>query len=222
MNLDDNEINGFYQPIVGQNGKLIIFETSEGGTGTLSSIVRDADLIKRIAVKALDILHFDQQGNDKDGACATSCYNCICNFFNQRDHKLFDRQTVKDFLLRLASTSTIQGSQDDHVMFDIYMQQAVSNLEKTVLRLIKEQGLKLPVEMHKIISKDGEPIAEADLYYEPKICVFIDGPDHDKEHIKLDDDRKRTKLKKLGYKVVVVHYADIPKGIELLKTSITN
>jgi very-short-patch-repair endonuclease len=102
------------------------------------------------------------------------------------------------------------------------MQQAVSNLEKTVLRLIKEQGLKLPVEMHKIISKDGEPIAEADLYYEPKICVFIDGPDHDKEHIKLDDDRKRTKLKKLGYKVVVVHYADIPKGIELLKTSITN
>jgi hypothetical protein len=74
MNLDDNEINGFYQPIVGQNGKLIIFETSEGGTGTLSSIVRDADLLKRIAVKALDILHFDEQGNDKDDACATSCY----------------------------------------------------------------------------------------------------------------------------------------------------
>lgn len=222
MNLDDNEINGFYQPIVGQNGKLIIFETSEGGTGTLSSIVRDADLLKRIAVKALDILHFDEQGNDKDGACATSCYNCICNFFNQRDHKLFDRQTVKNFLLSLAATSSIQGSQDDNVMFDIYMQQAVSSLEKTVLRLIKEQGIKLPIEMHKVVSKDGEPIAEADLYYEPKICVFIDGPDHDKEHIKLDDERKRTKLKKLGYKVVVVHHADIPKGLEMLKTSLNS
>jgi hypothetical protein len=95
-------------------------------------------------------------------------------------------------------------------------------LEKTVLSLIKEQGVKLPVEMHKVVSKDGEPIAEADLYYEPKICVFIDGPDHDKEHIKLDDERKRTKLKKLGYKVSVVHHAEISKGIELLKTSITN
>lgn len=222
MNLDDNEINGFYQPIVGQNGKLLIFETSEGGTGTLSSIVRDKDLLKRIALKAMDILHFDALGNDQEGACATSCYNCICNFFNQRDHKLFDRNSVKDFLIALSATTAIQGSQDDNVMFDIYMNQAVSGLEKSVLRIIKEQGLKLPIEMHKIISKDGEPIAEADLYHEPKICVFIDGLDHDKEHIKLDDERKRTKLKKLGYKVVVVHHADIPKGIELLKTSITN
>lgn len=220
MNLDDNEINGFYQPIAGQNGKLIIFETSEGGTGTLSSIVRDSDLLKRIAIKALDILHFDEQGNDKDGACATSCYNCICNFFNQRDHKLFNRQTVKDFLLGLAAVSSIQGSQDDNVMFDIYMQQAVSSLEKTVLRLLKEQGIKLPVEMHNVVSKDGEPIAEADLYYEPKICVFIDGPDHDKEHIKLDDERKRTKLKKLGYKVLVINHINIPDGLSQLKNSL--
>jgi hypothetical protein len=222
MNLDDNEINGFYQPIVGQNGKLLIFETSEGGTGTLSSIVRDKDLLKRIALKAMDILHFDALGNDQEGACATSCYNCICNFFNQRDHKLFDRNSVKDFLMALSTTTAIQGSQDDNVMFDIYMNQAVSGLEKSVLRIIKEQGLKLPVEMHRIISKDGEPIAEADLYYEPKITVFIDGPDHDKEHVKLDDERKRTKLKKLGYKVIVVHHLDTLNGVELLKTSLTN
>ena len=222
MNLDDNEINGFYQPIIGQNGKLIIFETSEGGTGTLSSIVRDVDLLKRIAVKALDILHFDEQGNDKVDACATSCYNCICNFFNQRDHKLFDRQSVKDFLVSLASTSSIQGSQDDNVMFDIYIQQAASSLEKTVLRLLKEQGIKLPVEMHKVVSKDGEPIAEADLFYEPKIVVFIDGPDHDKDHVKLDDERKRTKLKKLGYKIVVIHHTAINEGITLLEISINN
>jgi ribosomal protein S27E len=213
MNLDDNEINGFYQPIKGHNGKLIIFETSEGGTGTLSSIVRDIVLLKRIAVKALDILHFDEQGNDKNGACMSSCYNCICNFFNQRDHKLFNRHTVKDFLLGLAANSSIKGSQDDNILFDDYMRQAVSSLEKSVICLLKEQGIKLPVELHKIVSKDGEPIAEADLYYEPKICVFIDGPDHDKDYIKLDDDRKRTKLKKLGYKIIVVHYDQIQNGV---------
>ncbi|MFN5929943.1 MAG: hypothetical protein ACK42F_00035, partial [Sphingobacteriales bacterium] len=64
------------------------------------------------------------------------------------------------------NVSSIQGSQDDNVMFDVFMQQAVSNLEKTVLRLIREKGIKLPVEMHQVISKDGELIAEADLFYE--------------------------------------------------------
>lgn len=76
--------------------------------------------------------------------------------------------------------------------------------------------------MHRIISKDGEPIAEADLYYEPKITVFIDGPDHDKEHVKLDDERKRSKLKKLGYKVVIIHHSETLKHIEALQASITN
>jgi ATP-dependent helicase YprA (DUF1998 family) len=220
MNLDDNEIKGFYQPFTGQNGKLIIFETSEGGTGTLSSIVRNVDLLNRIARKSLDILHFDEHGKDNEGACSTACYNCICNFFNQRDHKLFDRHTVIDFLLSLSKTSSIQGSQDDNVLFDMYMQQAVSDLEKKVLRLLKENGIKLPIEMHKVISKDRELIAEADLFYEPKISVFVDGPDHDMEHIKLDDERKRSKLKKLGYKLVIVHHAEIQKGIKLLKVSL--
>lgn len=221
MNLDDNEINGYYQPINGQNGKLIIFETSEGGTGTLSSIIKDINLLRNIAVKALDILHYDEQGHDKEGACTNSCYNCICNFFNQRDHKFFDRHAVRDFLLSLSMSESIQTSQDDNVMFDIFMQQAASNLEKAFLRLLKEQSIKLPVEMHKVITKDGEPIAEADLFYEPKICIFIDGPDHDTEHIRKDDERKRTKLKKLGYKVIVAHHSNIPNGIELINNSLS-
>jgi superfamily II DNA/RNA helicase len=221
MNLDDNEINGLYQPIIGQNGKLIIFETSEGGTGTLSAIVKDADLIKRIAIKALDILHFDEFGNDKEGACATSCYNCICNFFNQRDHKLFDRNIVKDFLLELSNASSVNGSQDDNVMFEIFIKEAASSFEASMLSKLKEKKIKLPSQLHKNIVKDGEPIAEADFYYEPKICVFIDGPDHDKDYIILDDEKKRTKLKKLGYKVIVIHHSDSNKGLEDLINSIS-
>jgi superfamily II DNA/RNA helicase len=221
MNLDDNEINGLYQPIIGQNGKLIIFETSEGGTGTLSSIVRDVDLLKRIAVKALDILHFDELGNDKEGACATSCYNCICNFFNQRDHKLFDRNIVKDFLLELSNASSINGSQDDNVMFEIFIKQAASTFEASMLSKLKEKKVKLPSQLHKIVVKDGEPITEADFYYEPKICVFIDGPDHDKDYIIQDDEKKRTKLKKLGYKIIVIHHSDSDKGLEDLINSVS-
>lgn len=59
MNLDDNEINGMYQTISSKEGKIIIFETSEGGTGTLSSFVKAKELFKRVALKDLDILHYE-------------------------------------------------------------------------------------------------------------------------------------------------------------------
>jgi len=220
MNLDDNEINGMYQPISGQNGKIIIFETSEGGTGTLSSFVKDKELIKRIALKALDILHFEADGSDKSDACQTSCYNCICNFYNQRFHKLFDREAVKEFLLSLSQISDIQGSQDYNVMFDDFLSKAKSSLEKEVLKLIRQEGIKPPKEMHRIITKDGEPIAEADLFYEPKICVFVDGPDHDKDYVRKDDEVKRNKLKLLGYKIITVKYVDLISGIENVKMAV--
>lgn len=219
LNLDDSEIRAFYQPIEGHNGKIIIFETSEGGTGSLSSIVGSKDLIRRIALKALDILHYDEEGNDREDACVSTCYNCICNFFNQRDHKIFDRTLVKEFLLSLSGITNIEGAIDENLLFDRYMTDGqTTSLEKTVLKLIKERGIRLPDEIHKIISKDNEPIAEADLYYDYKTCVFVDGPDHDLEHVKLDDERKRGKLKRLGYRVFVVHHESIIEGIELLKT----
>lgn len=222
LNLDDDELNGLYQPIVGQNGKMIIFETSEGGTGTLSSVVNDIDLIRKIVLKALELLHYDSEGNDKDGACLKSCYSCICNFYNQRDHKVFDRQSVKAFLLALLSTEEIVSAADDNIQFDTYMQGNLTSLEKTILVRLKEMKLRMPDEIHKIVFKDDEPVAEADFYYDPKICVFIDGPDHDKEHIKSDDERKRSKLKKLGYKVIGIHHASIQAGIDMLKSSITD
>ena len=76
--------------------------------------------------------------------------------------------------------------------------------------------------MHRIITKDGDPIAEADLYYNPKICAFIDGPDHDKDYVKLDDEKKRSKLKKLGYKVIVIHHSTIDENIKSLNESVMN
>ncbi len=216
LNLDDDEINALYQPIVGQNGKMIIFETSEGGTGTLSAIANDIHLVKKISIKALELLHYDLAGNDLTGACLKSCYSCICNFYNQRDHRLFDRNTVKEFFLLLASADEMSPALDDNVQFDVFMQQNLSSLEREILVKLKAMKVRMPEQVHKIIFKDDEPIAEADFYFNPKICVFVDGPDHDKEHVVLDDERKRSKLKKLGYRVITVTHKDIHKNIEEL------
>ena len=80
--------------------------------------------------------------------------------------------------------------------------------------------VQMPEEIHKIIYKDSEPIAEADLFFNPKICVFVDGPDHDKDYIRVDDEKKRTKLKKLGYKVISIHHLNLDEGFSILINSI--
>jgi very-short-patch-repair endonuclease len=63
---------------------------------------------------------------------------------------------------------------------------------------------------------NGEPIAEADLFYEPRIVVFIDGPDHDKDYVGAADEAKRRKLKARGYQVVVIHHAAVDDGVKEL------
>jgi superfamily II DNA/RNA helicase len=211
LNLDDSEIRGYYQPIKNKNGRIIIFETSEGGTGTLSSIVNNKELIRKIATKALNILHYDTSGNDLDGACFASCYNCICNFYNQRNHKLFDRKLVKDFLVDLASFDDFQKSQDDSVLYDEYINDPkTTSLEKEILKRLFNSNIPMPNEIHKIIYHNGEPVVEADLFYEQKrLCVFIDGPDHDKQHVMDNDVKKRRRLKMLNYKYTVIHHASI-------------
>lgn len=218
LNLDENEIGGYYQPILGAPGRIVIYENSEGGTGTLSAIVQNIDLLKAIALKGLDILHYDRSGNDREDACSRACYNCICNFYNQRSHAEFDRTAVRDFLLNLATIDSVSKATDDNLLYEDYCEQLSADpkysLELFVLQEFKKRSVPMPVELHKVISREGELIAEADFYYEPRIVVFIDGPDHDKEHVKADDERKRSKLKKLGYKVIVIHHADVQKGVE--------
>ena len=217
LNLDESEIRGFYQPIRNQNGRLVIFETSEGGTGTLSSIVQSESLIRKIALKALDILHFNVDGTDKPDACAHACYNCICNFYNQRYHQEFDRHLAKDFLIELSTFQNFENDKDNAIFYEEYLSEdKTSSLEEEVLTRLFNRGLPMPDEIHKVIVHNNEPIVEADLFFEPRLCVFIDGPDHDKEHIKRNDEAKRRKLKMLNFKYVVIQHSSINEGINNL------
>lgn len=120
----------------------------------------------------------------------------------------------------MSQADTLLLSFDQNVRYDEYLKMDLTSLEREVLLRLKEQNARIPSEIYKVISKDGEPIAEADFYYEPKICVFIDGPDHDKDYVKLDDEKKRLKLKKLGYKVLSVHHAALDRGISELTSSL--
>jgi hypothetical protein len=221
LNLDDGEISGFVQSIREKPSRIVIFEYSEGGTGTLASIIDNVDLIKRIASRGLEIIHCDNNGNDKADACEKACYNCICNYYNQIHHKKFDRTLVKGYLLNMLSLTENKRDSGQNGKFQKLTEQCSTNLERKVLDTIYAKGLRLPDEIHKIISKDGSPIAEIDFFYSPRYCVMIDGPDHDNEHVKKDDEEKRRKLKMLGFQVVSISYRDDDGDINEKIRSIT-
>lgn len=206
LNLDESEIGGFIQEIIGKPGKVIVYEKSEGGTGTLSAIIKSEQMIRKIALKALDILHFTIDGKDQNGGtCATACYNCICSYYNQRYHSILNRNVVRDFLLRLSQFNLSKNSKDDDLTYQTFLDQCDSNLEREFLHKIKGEKLPMPDEIHKVITHGGTPVAGPDFYYEKlKLCVFIDGPDHMKDYIVEDDRKKREKLKNLGFNVLVI------------------
>lgn len=222
LNLDDSEIKGWYQPMTNDSGRIVIFETSEGGTGTLSSIVQNKDLIQKIAQKSLKILHYNEAGESEADACVNACYNCICNFYNQTIHQTFDRNLVQNFLMQLASFESMEGTTDEHLRFNTLLANCESELEERVLHQIKGKGLRMPDDAQNVVERKGEPIAKPDFYYHRNICVFVDGPDHDTLHNQAIDAEKRKKLKVLGYRVIVIRYDDLDGGLEALSGVLVN
>lgn len=61
-------------------------------------------------------------------------------------------------------------------------------------------------------------IAKPDFYYnQQNIALFVDGPAHDEDYTKRDDEEKRKKIRALGYRVFVVHYSKIELGLAKLR-----
>jgi very-short-patch-repair endonuclease len=98
------------------------------------------------------------------------------------------------------------------------MEACESSLEKEALQKIVRKELKIPDSAQKIIyDDDGAPIAKPDFYYEDAtLAVFVDGPAHDRDYIKQDDEQKRSKLKELGCRVHVIYYQTVDQDIEKL------
>jgi len=228
LNLDESELSGFIQLMPDQPSRIIIYEISEGGTGTLSAIFRDSVLLKKVAEKSLEILHINKDKTDTKDACIKACYNCICSFYNQFYHTQLDRNLVKEFFFKLTELTAIQpiNVYDNDSLYDKYIQLCKSSLEKEVLLILKALKIKPPDSIHEVISHEGILIAEADLFYSPRLCVFIDGPDHDKDYVIKDDSEKREKLKALGKNILIVRHDnliyDIEKIIYLVSPELLN
>ena len=89
-----------------------MYEAAEGGAGVLRQLVEDPDALARVARQALAVCHFDpdtladlRRAPRAREDCEAACYDCLMSYTNQPDHRLVDRQLIRDYLHRLAAAT---------------------------------------------------------------------------------------------------------------------
>jgi len=212
FNLDEREVDGFLAPAPDAGDapfRIVLYETAVGGSGVLASLAEPGRL-GRVVERARELLH----EGDPEGGCERACYACLLSFYNQRDHRLLDRTLVLPWLQGLGEPAVEPEVSEDR--FAALAAQCQSELEREVLAAIRDRGLPLPDEAQKTIYDGDEPLASADFFYAPRIVIFVDGSPHYRDYVRAADERKRRRLKGLGYRVTVVKGEEPGSGLEEL------
>ncbi len=196
---------------------ILFYEAAEGGAGVLRRLLDPAepDALARVAREALRLCHFDPDSGADCGRaagaeedCVAACYDCLLSYYNQRDHELLDRHSVRDLLLAWTrgslEISPNAQPRDDHL--EKLLRLADSELEKKWLRLVERLELRLPDEAQMLIE---ECSCRPDFYYRKDMtAVFIDGPPHDLADQQAKDQDQQDDLEDGGYTVLRFHHAD--------------
>jgi hypothetical protein len=173
-----------------------------------------------VARRALEILHFAPDGTDTRPAederegCARACYDCLLSYYNQSDHAILDRRLIRDFLLALAGGETATGgaARDRDGQYDYLLAHTdpQSDLERAFLDFLYRHGYRLPDAAQATLA---DAYARPDFFYEPNVCVFVDGRPHDEPQRGTSDARQRAELRDRGYRVVVYRYDADPAAV---------
>jgi ATP-dependent helicase YprA (DUF1998 family) len=213
--LEEQELAAEPLPTSDLRRLLMFFEAAEGGAGVLRRLLDDAGKLAEVAREALSICHFDPEtGEDlkhapgATEACEAACYDCLLSYGNQRDHKLLDRQAIRDLLIELrdANVKAAAGSAPPDEHLAVLRQRCDSDLERRFLDLLAQQRRRLPSHSQKLIATaQSRPDF---LYGEHQVAVFIDGPVHDQPDVAADDEAASARLEDAGYEVIRFRHDD--------------
>jgi len=209
FHLNEEEIGGVIMPIPNtEEYKIILFETEEGGIGALNAL-QNTEMFNLLIKNAQEAIHINSKtGEETSNACTRACYNCLLRFLNQPEHALLDRTLIKPTLELLRSSSIELEERNEEDRYKYLLRKCESGFERKILKRIFEESIPLPTEAQHSIWEKDEPISRVDFYYKPNVCVFVDGPVHEKDYIQYSDKLKRKRLKSLGYRVISIKNID--------------
>ncbi|MCG3193079.1 MAG: hypothetical protein DIJKHBIC_02328 [Thermoanaerobaculia bacterium] len=207
--LEDNELAVEPLPNVESRNLMLLYESAEGGAGVLRRLVEEPAALPRVARKALELCHFDPvTGEDQGQApkaherCESACYDCLLSYGNQRDHRLLDRNLIRETLLSLASApieaSASARTRTEHL--EMLLRQAESNLERQWLEYLEEWQLRLPSRAQKLLPAFS---TRPDFTYEDdQTVIYVDGPHHDFPERQKRDREQEANLDDAGFTVI--------------------
>jgi very-short-patch-repair endonuclease len=207
--LEDSELAAEPLPSRKNRRVILLYEAAEGGAGVLRHLIDDPQALSRVAKRALHLCHFEADtGADRHRAerasedCEAACYDCLMNYTNQADHRLLDRQLVRNLLLDL-SKAVVEASpgpapRTDHLA--MLIKQCDSELEKRWLKHLQEHNLRLPSRAQAMV--DGCRTRPDFLYDKECAAIYIDGPPHDYPERQQRDRQQTACMEDSGFSVI--------------------
>lgn len=185
---------------------ILMYEAAEGSLGILSQFAVDITVFGRVVGAAKKLCRFDDPKY-----LAPASYDDLLSYYNQRDHKVIDRFTIRDALDKLAACTieiqTNTGFRDYDEQFQSISRNLdpTSSTERQFIQYLFDNGLRLPDAAQKRV----EGIyCQPDFYYEPRIWVFCDGTPHDDAEVSARDESQRQAIRARGDEVWVWHYRE--------------
>ena len=211
--LSDVDLLGFVTYGRNKEFRIVIYETEEGGSGFLKLLTNEHKWYKLFVSKMPEMIHFVIE-NSKikdnvesiDRGCKDACYDCLKNYRNQFEQEYLNRHLVRPYLDEIISShlDLVEDYQAPTTTFNL--EDFDSLLERQFIEKLDEFNMRRPDQPKKpIVDPDsGAPFTNIDFFYNPKLCVFIDGPPHDpatnlRQHEK--DENITSELELMGYDV---------------------
>jgi len=185
---------------------ILLYEAAEGSLGILSQFVTGPETFQKVVQAAKDICRFDDPEY-----LAPASYDDLLSYYNQRDHKVIDRNLIRDALDKLimcdveVQTNTGFRDYEEHYQAMLRGLDHNSEMERKFIQHLYDNGLRLPDAAQKRV--DGV-YCQPDFYYEPRIWIFCDGTPHDDPTVCNDDQEKRQSIIAKGDEVWVWHYRE--------------
>jgi hypothetical protein len=224
--VEENEIG---VRVMGNKDKpnVLIYEASEGCLGILSQLIQEPAKLKELFEESYSCMHFDvatRTETEKGQKLPRASYEDLLSYYNQRDHEILDRHSIKEVLEQLmdCDLSLLQEGNDRQEQYK-YLLGAYDKSSGTELPLIQylyKNKLALPDKAQVYID---EFYISADFVYNTHngpVLIFCDGAVHDKESIVADDLHKRTLLRDKGYDIVEWHYKETVEELVLRRKDI--
>ncbi len=211
--LEDNELSAEPLPSNNDRRRLFFYESTEGGAGVLHRLIEEPEALARVAKVALELSHFDPEtGEDKyqEGSanCTVACYDCLLSYFNQVDHQILNRHSVKSYLMDLtrSKVTATGGAKDAEDAVKKLKAATASELENKFIDFLADRGLRLPSSAaHLVEAANCRP----DFLYERElVAIFIDGPVHNHPEVAQRDEAATKRLRSLGWSVMRFGYQE--------------